>query len=172
MSERIPMDVAAYERRVRAGDCFICGFLRGEPGAEHELLYDDGDHVAFLNRYPTLPGYALVAPRRHLTDVVRDLTAGEYLALQAVVHSVALAVNAVVPVERTYLLSLGSMQGNAHVHWHIAPLPPGVPYGEQQFHALMTENGIITQTADEVARLGAAIRTQLRHNRPSGRLSG
>jgi histidine triad (HIT) family protein/ATP adenylyltransferase len=159
--ERIPMDLAAYAQRVRSGGCFICGFVRGEPGLQHELLYDDGTHIAFLSRYPTLRGYALVAPREHVTDVVRDLTTAAYLALQGVVHAVASAVNEVVPTERTYLLSLGSMQGNAHVHWHIAPLPPGVPYDQQQYHALMGENGVLSQTPDEVAALGAAIRAEL-----------
>ena len=161
MSERVQFDLVDYESRVRSGGCFICAFLRGDPGFEHELLYDDGSHVAFLNRYPTLRGYALVDPRRHVTDVVRDLTTAEYLALQAVVHKVARAVNQVVPTERTYVLSLGSMQGNSHVHWHVAPLGPGVPYHQQQYHALMVENGIIPQTPEEVARLGAAIRTLL-----------
>lgn len=84
MAERVPFDVTAYERRTRTGECFICGFLGGEPDLKHELLYDDGAHVAFLNRYPTLRGYALVAPRRHVEDVVRDFTPDEYLALQAV----------------------------------------------------------------------------------------
>jgi len=161
MSERVEFDLVDYQGRVRSGGCFICAFLRGDPGAEHELLYDDGAHVALLNRYPTLRGYALVVPRRHVTDVVRDLTSAEYLALQAVVHKVARAVNQVVPTERTYILSLGDMQGNAHVHWHVAPLPPGVPEHQQQYHALMAENGILPQTPDEVARLGAAIRAAL-----------
>lgn len=162
MAERVPFDVTAYERRTRTGECFICGFLGGEPDLKHELLYDDGAHVAFLNRYPTLRGYALVAPRRHVEDVVRDFTPDEYLALQAVVHRVARAINDVVATERTYVLSLGSMQGNAHVHWHIAPLPPGVPYQQQQFHALMAENGILQHSPVETARLGAAIRSALR----------
>ena len=162
MAERVPFDVTAYERRTRTGECFICGFLGGEPDLKHELLYDDGAHVASLNRYPTLRGYALVAPRRHVEDVVRDFTPDEYLALQAVVHRVARAVNDVVAIERTYVLSLGSMQGNAHVHWHTAPLPPGVPYQQQQFHALMAENGILQHSPVETARLGAAIRSALR----------
>ena len=29
-------------RRVKAGGCFICGFLAGKRGMDHELLYDDG----------------------------------------------------------------------------------------------------------------------------------
>ena len=28
-------------------------------------------------------------------------------------------------------------RANAHVHWHVAPLPPGVPYEQQQFRAVM-----------------------------------
>jgi diadenosine tetraphosphate (Ap4A) HIT family hydrolase len=69
MTERVPFDAAAYERRVRAGGCFICAIVAGEPRMEHEeLLYDDGLHVAFLSRYPTVRGYALVAPRRHVEE--------------------------------------------------------------------------------------------------------
>jgi hypothetical protein len=34
----------------------------------------------------------------------------------ALVYRVASAVETVVPTERTYLLSLGSQQGNAHLH--------------------------------------------------------
>lgn len=176
MTERIPFDVGAYERRVLADGCFICDLLAGKPGTEHEVVvYDDDVHVAFLGRYPTLLGYTLVAPRRHVEDVVRSLTPDEYLALQAVVHKVARAVNEVVPTERTYVLSLGSMQGNAHVHWHVAPLPPGVPYQQQQFHALMAENGLIPQTPTEAAQLGAAIRaaiTELDPSRGPDRRSG
>jgi ATP adenylyltransferase len=48
-----------------------------------------------------------------------------------------------VPTERLYVLSLGSKQGNAHVHWHLAPLPPGVPYEHQQYAALMHEHGYL-----------------------------
>ena len=43
MTGRVPFDVAAYERAVsRLGGCFICGFLAGKRGMDHELLYDDG----------------------------------------------------------------------------------------------------------------------------------
>jgi hypothetical protein len=35
------MDLSGYDKRVRSGDCFICEMLRGgEPGAEHEVIYD------------------------------------------------------------------------------------------------------------------------------------
>jgi histidine triad (HIT) family protein/ATP adenylyltransferase len=79
----------------------------------------------------------------------------------SMVHRVARAVEAVVPTERTYLLSLGSQQGNAHLHWHIAPLPPGVPYHEQQFQALMTENGVLPWTYEQAVELAARLRVAL-----------
>lgn len=59
------------------------------------------------------------------------------------VRDVALAVEGVFGAERIHLYSLGSQDGNSHLHWHIAALPPGVPYEEQQVHVLMTENGVL-----------------------------
>ncbi|WP_254401570.1 hypothetical protein [Streptomyces sp. AC555_RSS877] len=61
-------------------------------------------------------------------------------------------------LEAQYLLSLGSRQGNAHVHWHIAGLPTGVPYERQQFPALMAENGVLTSTPEQSADTGRRLR--------------
>src|SRR5262249_4987270 len=158
---REPMDVEAYLDRVRNGPCFVCAFLAGHEDYAHELVYDDGEHIAFLTRQPTLYGYTLVCPRRHVEDVVRDLTATAYLALHKAVHTVARAVADVTGAQRMYLLSLGSMQGTAHVHWHVAPLPPGVPYQRQQYYALMGENGVLRLEPAERAELGARIRARL-----------
>ncbi|WP_068056247.1 GNAT family N-acetyltransferase [Nocardia xishanensis] len=166
---RVAMDLATYEQRVRSEDCFVCAFLEGKPGYEHHMVYDDGEHVAFLNKYPTLFGYALVVPRRHVEDVVADLTPHQYLRLQSAVHKVARAVAAVTGPERTYLMSLGSMQGNAHVHWHVAPLPANTPYDRQQLHAVDLVHGILDYTETEMAGLAARIRSSLSAE-PAGRL--
>ena len=85
----------------------------------------------------------------------------EFLALQRVVRRVAGAVSEVVPTERMYSLSLGSKQGNSHVHWHVAPLPPGVPYERQQYHALMMENGVLEVDDPSQAVLARDIRNRL-----------
>lgn len=155
-------DLDAYARAVREGPCFICALVAGDPAYHHHVVYDDGETIAFLNRYPTLRGYCLVAPRRHVEDWARDLDEAGHLALQAVVHRVARAVAAAVPTERMYALSLGSAQGNAHVHWHVAPLPPGVPYDRQQFHALMAEHAVVLPVTDiEQSALAIKIRGHL-----------
>jgi len=141
---KIPFDLDAYEERVRTdsagGRCFICSIVAGERD-DHLVLYRDDVCVAFLAKFPTLLGYTLVAPLEHRTDVVGSFTEAEYVELQRRVHRIGRALSAAVPTERLYVLSIGSHQGNAHVHWHLGPLPPGVPYREQQYAALMHEQG-------------------------------
>jgi len=103
------------------------------------IVFRDDRHIAFLNQFPTLRGYLLLAPIEHRERIIEDFSIGEHLELQDLAYRLGQAVSSVVPTERLYLLSLGSQQGNRHVHWHIAPLPPGVPYNEQQFAALMAD---------------------------------
>jgi diadenosine tetraphosphate (Ap4A) HIT family hydrolase len=159
------MDTAGYSRRVREGreegECFICRIVSGTHSYSHQIVYEDAGTIVFLNRFPTLLGYCLVAPRRHAEDWVHDLDDAEFLALQHVVRRVAGAVAAVVPTERMYSLSLGSQQGNAHLHWHVAPLPPGVPYDQQQYYALMQGNGILDVDDSTQATLTEAIKSHL-----------
>lgn len=92
-----------------------------------------------------------MAPKRHVESWVRDLDEHEFLALQSVVHHVARAVAASVPTEPMYSLSLGSAQGNAHLHWHIAPLPPGVPHNQQQLRALSAYHGVAVDDISQAA---------------------
>jgi diadenosine tetraphosphate (Ap4A) HIT family hydrolase len=121
-----------------AGRCFICELVAGNPEFAHFVVYEDETAIAFLNKYPALYGYVLVAPKEHREHVTGDFSRAEYLELQDVVRRIGEAVRSVVPTERLYILSLGSQQGNRHVHWHVAPLPPGVPFEEQQLAALDT----------------------------------
>jgi histidine triad (HIT) family protein len=152
--ERRPINL----ERTRSGPCFICAFLAGHPDYPHETVFEDEDHIAFLDRWPTVPGKVLVAPKAHIEHVVRDLDEVAYGRLMLFVREIALAVEAVCAPERTYLYSLGSQQGNAHLHWHIAGLPSGVPYPQQQFHALMTENGVLSLPLEELAEMAVRLR--------------
>lgn len=158
--KRAMVDLQEYSRRAQSNPCFICKVIDGTHHVHHEIVYRDNFAIAFLNRFPTLLGYCLVAPIDHRVDVIRDFEAAEYLRLQAVVRDVGLAVSKAFPTERIYVMSLGSNQGNAHVHWHVAPLPPGVPYEDQQFKALMLDTkGYIDLEPEEHGRLAEAIRT-------------
>ena len=134
----------------------IAGRLNG-----NHIIKQDDEVIIFLNKYPVLYGYALVAPIKHKEQVTGDFTLTEYLALQRVIYQTAEAVRKSVKAERVYILSLGSQQGNSHVHWHIAPLPFGVPFKDQQVEALKIENGILDIPDDEMEKLAKRIQENM-----------
>lgn len=160
--ERKPFDIDAYDARIRSTQCFICAFLNGDPDFHHHVIAEDADTIIFLNKYPTLRGYALVCPKTHHEDLANDLSPAQYLKLQAHVHRLSRALKQVFDAERIYVLSLGSQQGNAHLHWHVAPLPKGVPFKHQQYHALMAENGVLEMSETEMAKMAREIGTAYR----------
>lgn len=151
-------DLDAYHGRARTGPCFVCGIVARDPAfAGHHILYEDDDAIAFFNRWPTQRGYALVAPKRHREQVTGDFTVEGYLALQRVLHRASEAVREEVGAERVYALSLGSNEGNSHVHWHVVPEPSRTPYEEQQSAAVVETAGAPDIPEDEEAALAARI---------------
>lgn len=149
---RVAFDFERYGRRVQEGPCFVCAFLAGHPDYRHHTLYEDDDVVAFLARHPVQLGYCLVAPKRHVESWIDDMEEGSQSGSRRRRHR---AVRADVFAES------GSQQGNAHVHWHLAALPPGVPYQQQQFPALMAENGVLPVDDSSQAALARRIRGHL-----------
>jgi ATP adenylyltransferase len=159
MYERYQIDWEAYHQRAQTGPCFICQIIARNPDFPADIIYEDDISIVFLDKYPRVLGYTLVAPRQHREQVTGDFTLTEYLNLQHMVYRVAEAVRQEVSAERVYLLSLGSNQGNAHVHWHIVPLPPGVPYHEQQL--AVYRQGILRISEEERVSLAARIRERI-----------
>lgn len=137
------VDLAAYaselQSRSARGECFICDLV-ADPRRD-PVVFEDELAIAFLPRKLTMPGRVLLAPRRHLTEVVDDFSEGDHMELQRRVHRVGRAVSTAFDTERLYVFSFGARHGIAHVHWHIAALPPGVPFMDQQFNSVMLENG-------------------------------
>lgn len=170
MFERQPFDTRAYEQRIKGGSCFICEMIAGKSEGNH-IVYQDERAIVFLNKYPTLYGYTLVAPREHREQVTGDFTVNQYLDLQRLIHRVGEAVRAETDAERVYILSLGSQQGNRHVHWHVAPLPHGVPFEEQQLEALRFRNGVLKIPDEEMAAHAVRLRARLEKSKP-GTLRG
>jgi diadenosine tetraphosphate (Ap4A) HIT family hydrolase len=161
VAARRRIDPAEVHSRV-AGRCFICELVAGNPEFAHHVFFEDDSAIAFLNAYPTLYGQAIVAPREHREQVTGDFTPAEYLALQALVHRIGEALRSVVPTERLYVASLGSRLANRHVHWHLAPLPPGVPLERQQLAALdWATEGVLDVPARELDALAKRLRSAL-----------
>jgi ATP adenylyltransferase len=156
MDSRKTFDLDSYIERIQNSPCFICEMIAGRLNGNH-VIYQNDVFIAFLNKYPPLYGYVLVAPIAHKEHVTGDFTAEEYLKLQRAVYRVGEAVRRSVETERVYILSLGSQQGNRHVHWHIAPLPFGVPFKQQQLDALKIDNGFLDIPDNEMAELAERI---------------
>ena len=116
-------------------DCFVCDVVDGRRRATHHVVYEDGDCIAFLAKWPPLWGTVLICPKAHKEAVTADFSEDEYLRLQRVVRRIGNTLENLVPCERLYVLSIGSAAGNSHVHWHLAPLPPGVAKLKQQCRA-------------------------------------
>jgi diadenosine tetraphosphate (Ap4A) HIT family hydrolase len=157
MNDRTSFDLDAYIDRIQNNPCFICEMVAGRLDGNHVIRQDD-EYIAFLNKYPTLYGYVLVAPTVHKEQITADFSIEEYLSLQRAVYRVTEAVRRTVETERVYILSLGSQQGNRHVHWHIAPLPHGIPFKEQQLEALRSNDGILDLSDREMTELAVRIR--------------
>ena len=130
--ERYRPDMEAFHRGMRTKPCFVCEIVAGVNELQQHFVYEDDRAIAFLDAYPRAYGYTLVAPKEHKEQVIGDFSMEEYLDLQRLVYRVTEAVREEVGAERMYLYTFGSNQGGAHFHWHVVPLPPGVPYEEQQ----------------------------------------
>ncbi|WP_224275006.1 hypothetical protein [Streptomyces sp. LS1784] len=64
----------AHNEKAHKGPCFIRSMLAAVAGFEHQMVLDDGVHVAFPDRYPALSGKVSVAPRAHIEDTIGGFT--------------------------------------------------------------------------------------------------
>jgi len=160
MTRREPPPLDEYLATARAS-CFICDIAVGRAAHPHHVVYEDERAIAFLNRFPTVEGYTLVAPREHREQVTGDFDPEEYVGLQRVVHRLGEAVRRAMGAERLYLMSLGSQQANRHVHWHVVPCPPGLPFERQQLALVHWEHGLLDLSDADMAGIAARIRSEL-----------
>lgn len=152
-------DFDAYIQRARTGPCFVCKTVERDPDFLHEIVYEDDSHIAFLDRYPTTYGYVLVCPKQHVELVTGDLALDDYLALQRVIYAVGEAVRTVVRPARLYLASLGSTYGNSHIHWHVIPIPEGLPQNTTWLSKKLA--GVASVAPDDLTRLAQDLRDHL-----------
>ena len=159
--ERYPPDMKSLHHGFQTGPCFVCQIVAKNPHFPAHIIYEDEAVIAFLDKYPRQYGYTLVAPKKHLEQVTGDFDVERYLGLQRLIFRVSEAVRTEVGAERMYIFTFGSNQGNAHVHWHIAPLPPGTPYEEQQGAAVSWRNGVLDVPEAEMVDMAARLKYRL-----------
>ena len=155
--ERYHPDMEAMHHGFRTEPCFVCRMVNGNSRSPENIIHEDDKVLVFLDGYPRAYGYTLVAPKEHKEQVTGDFTMEEYLDLQRLVYQVTEAVREEVGAERMYVFTFGSNEGNSHVHWHVVPLPPGVPYEDQQGSWTSWSRGVLKIPQEEMASLAARI---------------
>jgi ATP adenylyltransferase len=155
--ERYHPDMDAVHHGFRTEPCFICRMVGGDIRLPENIIHEDEHALVFLDGFPRAYGYTLIAPKEHREQVTGDFTMEEYIRLQRLIYRVTEAVREEVGAERMYIFIFGSNEGNSHTHWHVVPLPPGVPYEDQQGAWTSWSKGVLDIPHEEMASLAARI---------------
>lgn len=108
-------------------DCYSCrqnDRIDSLPAREAVAL---DDHWRVAHAFDSsLPGWLILAPRRHVTAVA-DLTDAEAAGLGGWQVRLSRALHDVTGCAKTYVVQLAEKEGFAHVHFHVVPRMPGLP---------------------------------------------
>jgi histidine triad (HIT) family protein len=105
------------ERWMTETACIFCRIADGEAPAH--IVWQDSEHVAFLDRSPVTEGHVLLIPRTHVTTIY-DLDPPAYARLFERVRVLAPPVAQAASAPRTALAIEG--YGVAHAHVHLVPV--------------------------------------------------
>ena len=78
-------------------------------------VYEDKNHLAFLDIFPLAYGHVLVIPKKEI-DYIFDLPTDEYLTLLKFAKKVAKAMDKVIVCERIGIAVIGLEVPHAHIH--------------------------------------------------------
>ena len=101
--------------------CIFCDILDGTRNGY--VVYEDKDHIAFLDKYPIDDGHTLVIPRKHY-EKITDMDPNDVGKIFSLIPKIAKAVLAGAGADA---FSLAQNNGKAakqiipHVHIHIIP---------------------------------------------------
>jgi len=90
-------------------------------------VWEDKDHLAFLDIRPVVPGHTLVIPKREV-DYLFDLPEAEYAALWKAAHGVARHLKEKLKVARVCVTVIGFEVPHAHIHLMPANSIAAIPW--------------------------------------------
>ena len=101
--------------------CIFCDILDGKRGAH--IVYEDEEHIAFLDKYPIDDGHTLLIPKKHY-ERITDMNSAAVGKMFSLVPKIAKAILSGTGADA---FSLAQNNGKAakqiipHVHIHIIP---------------------------------------------------
>jgi histidine triad (HIT) family protein len=104
-------------------DCTFCQIVAGE--VEADVVLDEPDFVAFLDRRPVFKGHTLLVPREHVVTLP-DLPAGLRDGFLAATQRLATAVVDGLGAQGSFVAMNNVVsQSVAHLHCHVVPRTKG-----------------------------------------------
>ena len=102
-----------------ADDCVFCKIINKELPAA--IVYEDADHVAFLDQRPLFEGHTLVVPRRHI-ETLADLPGDAVGPFFALVQRLSVAIPKALDATGTFVAMNNVVsQSVPHLHCHVVP---------------------------------------------------
>ena len=102
-------------------DCIFCKIIAGE--IPSKKIYEDADHIAFLDIFPAGRGHSLVIPKAHYADI-HSMPAEVYGGIAATAKKVADFLQAKLGSEGTTIFQMNKEAGWQtvfHAHMHVIP---------------------------------------------------
>lgn len=102
-------------------NCVFCDII--QRAAPSNIIYEDDQFVAILDKYPISIGHTLVMPKKHL-ERVQDLPQNEFCAMYARVHALNALITSRVGASASHISINDGAAANQlipHVHVHIIP---------------------------------------------------
>lgn len=114
-----------HDVMVSQGDCPFCRIAAGEALAE--VVYEDGETLAFLDIAPATDGHTLVVPKKHIENLL-EATVEDAAAVMRGVHQVATLLDRRLRPDGITLFQANRAAGWQdvfHLHVHVVPRNSG-----------------------------------------------
>jgi histidine triad (HIT) family protein len=105
-----------------AGDCVFCKIINKTLPAS--IVYEDAEHVAFLDARPLFEGHTLLVPRAHI-ETLADLPPDAIAPYFTLTQRLAAAIPQAMDAKGTFVAMNNVVsQSVAHLHCHVVPRNP------------------------------------------------
>ena len=135
--------------------CLFCAIAAREPDAHADVVFEDDEFVAFLDRRPVFKGHILLVPRLHvvtLPDLPAELRDGFLAAAQKLATAVVKGLGA----QGSFVAMNNTVsQSVAHLHMHVVPRTKGD--GLRGFFWPRTKYADAAESADYAERIRSSL---------------
>jgi histidine triad (HIT) family protein len=101
--------------------CIFCSIVSGEIPAFR--IFEDDDHLAFLDIFPAALGHTLVIPKKHSADI-HQISASDYGALASRTKAIADLISEKLACDGVTIMQMNraaGWQSVFHTHFHVIP---------------------------------------------------